>query len=97
MSLRHDLMVLTTADLADISNRGTVKRATKELDKGTITCELEDIQGSLTLRWSDGPTCHLPAGRTIADSECDCPAAGMCFAPAFDEPPGLGFSLRSSR
>lgn len=78
MSLRQDLLVLTAADLADISNRGTVKRATKELDQQKVTYDLVDVEGTLTVTWSDGPVSVLPAGRTVADGDCDCPATGMC-------------------
>ncbi len=78
MTTRHDLLVLTDADLADISNRGTVKRATKELDRGTIDYEMLDDDGTLTVRWSDGPTCILPADATVAEARCDCPAMTMC-------------------
>lgn len=76
--IRTDLMVLTAADLADISNRGTVKRATKELESGTLSWELTEVDGTVTVKWSDGPTSVLPAGRVVAEAECDCAAIGMC-------------------
>ncbi len=76
--IRADLLALTTADLADISNRGTVKRATKELDEGKVTFELTDQDGTIRVTWSDGPTTVLSARHTVSDGVCDCPATGVC-------------------
>lgn len=78
MTLRHDLLVLTDADLADLSNRGTVKRATKELDRSKVEYELSDDEGDITVRWSDGPVCTLPADQTVSEARCDCLATTMC-------------------
>ena len=78
MSVRHDLLALTSADLADISNRGNVKRATKELDEQKVTYELHDDHGTITVTWSDGPVSVLPAGKTVANASCDCHATGIC-------------------
>lgn len=77
--MRQDLLVLTEEDLATISNRGTVKRATKELDKGTITVDIEELEGDgLRFVWSDEVVCEFAENVVVKDADCTCPATGMC-------------------
>lgn len=78
--MRQDLLVLTDDDLATISNRGTVKRSTKELKKGKLSFEVEELdgEGGLRFEWSDDVTCTFPADVVVREAECTCPATGMC-------------------
>ena len=49
-----------------LSNRGLVRRAQQELQSGELTFELlEDDAGTVTVRWSDGTECVLPAQRVV--------------------------------
>lgn len=75
---RNDLLALTDTDLADISNRGSVGRARKELEQGRVSYELSEVDGTVTVHWSDGRTTVLPAGRVLAEAECSCTVVGMC-------------------
>ncbi len=77
--MRQDLLVLTAEDLATISNRGTVKRATKELSKGNVQVEIEELEGNgLRFTWSDDVICTFAQDVVVKDAECTCPATGMC-------------------
>lgn len=77
---RADLLALTPDDLAAISNRGTVKRVTRELDGDKVEAtSLEvDEDGTLVATWSDGVTCTLHGDRGLQDADCTCPATNMC-------------------
>lgn len=76
---RADLLHLTPDDLAALTNRGTVKRARRELDDNEVTAELDEAaNGTVVAEWSDGVTCTLPGGRTLADARCTCPATELC-------------------
>lgn len=75
---RADLLALTEDDLAALTNRGTVKRALRELDEGAVAAEIvESPAGDVTVTWSDGIICELPAGATLHDSRCSSGAAGI--------------------
>lgn len=74
---RADLLALTPDDLASLTNRGTVKRAQKEIEAGEPTVEIEDDGGDLIFRWSDGNTCRFPAGRPVHDASCSSGLAGI--------------------
>jgi len=75
---RPDLLALEAEDLVVLSNRGIVKRAQAELDGGSLTFEVAEDAGSVTVRWSDDVECRLPAGKTLADGQCSCPATTLC-------------------
>lgn len=76
---RADLLALTAEDLVILSNRGLVRRAQQELQSGELTFELlEDDTGTLTVRWSDGAGCVLPAQRVVGDGRCNCDAVTIC-------------------
>jgi hypothetical protein len=76
---RADLLSLTPDDLAALTNRGTVKRAQRELDEAEVTGELDEAaDGTVTAKWSDGATCTLPGGKTVSDARCTCPATELC-------------------
>lgn len=77
--MRSDLLALSEDDLAALSNRGTLKRAVRELDEAALTAEIEENEaGDVTVRWSDDATCTFPAGKVLADAQCTCPALGTC-------------------
>jgi hypothetical protein len=76
---RADLLALSPDDLAVLTNRGTVKRALRELEAGEVQGELDEAaDGTVTARWSDGLECRLPAGEVVAEGRCTCAAAGLC-------------------
>lgn len=75
---RTDLLALSDDDLAALTNRGTVKRARKELDSGEPACQIaEDAAGGVTFTWSDGIVCRFLAGKTIHDAVCSSGLAGI--------------------
>jgi hypothetical protein len=76
---RADLLALSADDLATLTNRGTLKRAWREVEGGEVTCTFDETPaGDLTARWSDGVECRVPAGAVLADGRCSCAAAGLC-------------------
>jgi hypothetical protein len=76
---RADLLALSPDDLAVLTNRGTVKRAQRELESGEVQGELDEAaDGTVSARWSDGVECRLPAGEVVAEGRCTCAAAGLC-------------------
>ena len=77
--MRADLLALTADDLAALTNRGTVKRAQRELDEAEITGTVhESPAGDISVVWSDGPRCKLPAGATLVRGTCSCAAVALC-------------------
>lgn len=78
MTKRDDLLSLSEDDLVTLSNRGTVKRANKEMDKGDLTYDITLTEaGDLIVKWSDGVACNFPAGEALADCECSDSAVGI--------------------
>src|SRR5919202_1453121 len=76
---RADLLALSLEDLTALTNRGTVKRALRELEAQEVTGEPEEAgDGTVTVRWSDGVECRIPGGAVLAQGRCSCPAAGVC-------------------
>ncbi len=75
---RADLLALDADTLALLANRGIVKRAQAEVDSGEFTCSIEDIDGAVTVTWSDDVECVIPAGKSPADGRCTCPATSLC-------------------
>lgn len=74
---RTDLLALTADDLAAITNRGTVKRAEKELAAREVTCELSAESDALVFRWSDGTVCCFPDDKTIHEATCSSGSPGI--------------------
>lgn len=75
---RDDLLSLGEEDLVTLSNRGTVKRALKELEKGDLDYAITISEnGDLSVKWSDGVTCEFPAGAALADCQCSDAAIGV--------------------
>src|SRR5947208_15009714 len=76
---RPDLLALSPDDLAVLTNRGTVKRAQRELESGEVRGELsESPDGEVSARWSDGVECRLPAGKVVGEGRCTCAATELC-------------------
>lgn len=76
---RTDLLALSLDDLATLTNRGTVKRAQREIEANEFTGTLaESDTGDVTATWSDGVECRLPAGGVVRDAQCSCAAVGLC-------------------
>ncbi|MEU7955092.1 hypothetical protein AB0B62_28275 [Micromonospora chalcea] len=75
---RDDLIALTPDVLAALSNRGLVKRATREVDAGERPLLTEDTDGAVRAAYPDGVTVTLPVGGGLAAGICSCPAPGVC-------------------
>ncbi|MFE1408055.1 hypothetical protein ACFW5D_31460 [Streptomyces sp. NPDC058770] len=75
---RPDLLALTPDTLAQLANRGLVKRATKELDTGTAPALTTDPDTTLRARFPDGTTAALPPGTGLENGTCSCAAPGVC-------------------
>ncbi|MEU0079443.1 hypothetical protein ABZY58_16195 [Micromonospora tulbaghiae] len=76
---RDDLIALTPDVLAALSNRGLVKRATREVDAGERPTLSEDTDGAVRAAYPDGVTVTLPpGGGGLAAGCCSCPAPGVC-------------------
>ncbi|HND52176.1 MAG TPA: hypothetical protein PLV92_07260, partial [Pirellulaceae bacterium] len=65
-------------DLATLTNRGTVKRAQKEVEAGEPRATIEEEPGGrVVVRWSDGIVCEFRAGGTIRDANCSSNSPGI--------------------
>ncbi|MDG9672036.1 hypothetical protein ONV78_30160 [Hahella sp. CR1] len=81
---RDDLLSMTLQDLEGYSNRGTVKRAQKDLEK--LSAELdadqtllsEDDAGNLAAQWPDGVITQLGAKEAFPHGRCTCPSTTTC-------------------
>lgn len=75
---RTDLLALTEDDLVALTNRGTVKRAQRELEENAAACEIEESPaGDLKFTWSDGAECEIPAGASLKEARCSSGSAGI--------------------
>lgn len=76
---RADLLALSPDDLTALTNRGTVKRAQREIEGNEVAGELAEADdGTVTAKWSDGANCVLPGGAVVAAGRCSCPATELC-------------------
>ncbi|HEY3321626.1 MAG TPA: hypothetical protein VGP72_14245 [Planctomycetota bacterium] len=76
---RQDLLHISVEDLVTFTNRGTVNRASREIDAGEPACELSEAgDGTIDAKWSDGVTCVLPGAKTAREGRCTCPSVTMC-------------------
>jgi hypothetical protein len=76
---RPDLLALNPDDLAVLTNRGTVKRAQREVDSGEVSAVWEEAEdGRIQATWADDVVCLLPGGKTIREARCTCPATELC-------------------
>lgn len=78
MTARADLLALDTGTLAELANRGLVKRAAKELDAGAGAVVSADGDGALQGRFPDGTLACLPPGAGLGQGSCTCGAPGIC-------------------
>lgn len=77
--MRKDLLTISEADLEVFTNRGTVRRALRDLDEALFTGTLNETDdGFVEVLWSDGTVCRFAPGVLIKDGRCTCPAASMC-------------------
>ncbi|EMI16335.1 SWIM zinc finger family protein [Rhodopirellula maiorica SM1] len=85
---RVDLLSLSTDDLASLTNRGTVKRAQRELDEGQYSYEINEPDDDddnnddaavhdLIVTWSDGTVCQFVSGQTIHEAKCSSGSIGI--------------------
>jgi len=74
---RADLLALDADELAAMTNRGTVKRAIRELEAGDHEYSIEETDASLVVTWSDGITCPFPADAAIQDAICTSGVLGI--------------------
>lgn len=78
--MRPDILALGVDALVDLTNRGTVRRALRDLDESLVECTVA-VQGDdadVVVEASDGTRCDLTAGRAFPDWSCTCLAAGSC-------------------
>lgn len=75
--LRPDLDPLDPEALAALTNRGLVKRATKELDAGALLESVQRADGTLEGAFADGARAEIPPAGLGAAS-CTCGATGAC-------------------
>lgn len=76
--MRNDLLALTQDDLAGLSNRGTVKRALRELEAGSPSCQIDETaDGEILFAWSDGVTCRFRADDTVHSAVCSSGVIGV--------------------
>lgn len=75
---RDDLLSLSLDDLASMTNRGTVKRAEKELAGGELKFEIQEgIDGHLLVIWSDGIKCEFQATGSVHEAMCSSGSVGI--------------------
>jgi hypothetical protein len=79
MMPRADLLALTPEDLTALTNRGTVKRAQREIEEAELSVEIQELEdATIFAKWSDGVQCLLPGKAVVANSRCSCPATELC-------------------
>src|SRR4051812_32256886 len=74
--MRADLRALTSATLAELTNRGLVKRAGREVDREPPALS-ESPDGTVEATHPDGTVTSLPTGGLQA-ATCSCAAPGVC-------------------
>ena len=74
--MRADLRALTPATLAELTNRGLVKRATREIERSAPAIT-EDGEATVHATYDDGVTTALPVGG-LDRGRCTCGAPGVC-------------------
>ena len=74
---RTDLLALDEDELAALTNRGTVKRAVRELDSGKPSYNVKDTDEAMLVNWSDGIVCTFPRDASIKDAICSSGALGI--------------------
>ncbi|MEV0132689.1 hypothetical protein AB0H83_30035 [Dactylosporangium sp. NPDC050688] len=74
--MRADLLALTPDALAALTNRGLVKRATREVEAAPPAVTA-DAEGTVRGVYQDGPETALPPGG-LDRGTCTCGATGVC-------------------
>ncbi|MGW0432208.1 hypothetical protein ACWDV4_06640 [Micromonospora sp. NPDC003197] len=75
---RADLLALTPDSLAALTNRGLVKRATREVEDATGPALEVGADGTVSGAYPDGVRVVLPAGAGLESATCTCAATGGC-------------------
>lgn len=76
---RPDLLAMTHDDVVALSNRGTLKRVLKELEKPDLQCEISVEPEAIIITWSDGVTCTIGADDSLPNARCTCSStADIC-------------------
>lgn len=75
--MREDLLSLSDDDLVLLSNKGTLKRAQRDLEEVTLV-ELSEDAHKLWAIWSDEVTCTLDHDQPLAQATCTCPSPQLC-------------------
>lgn len=75
MKLAEALAVFDEAALAALSNKGTVRRAARDLEEGLVT--LSVAEGDVATVIADGETVRIDV-RGPSAAKCSCPAKGIC-------------------
>ncbi|MBX9567350.1 MAG: hypothetical protein K2X77_00580 [Candidatus Obscuribacterales bacterium] len=76
---REDLLVLTDEDLALLSNKGTVKRARREIEEKSVDGTITDSDdGTVKIEWTDGVVCTLSNNERLSERQCTCSAVEVC-------------------
>ncbi len=76
---RVDLLSLSLHDLELLTNRGTVKRASRELTEREVTFEIDETENlDVNCKWSDEQTCRFSGTGTVKDAVCTCSAVTIC-------------------
>ncbi|WP_320064374.1 hypothetical protein [Micromonospora sp. RTGN7] len=75
---RADLLALTPDALAALTNRGLVKRATREVDDGAGPTPVVGADGMVSGEYADGVRVALPAGAGLEAATCTCAATATC-------------------
>lgn len=76
--MTQEWLVYTEEDLVALTNRGTVKRATREFEEEGLTATFVHTEQTLEVHWSDQVSCVFVAQRPLSEVYCSCPAAHLC-------------------
>lgn len=75
--MRTDLLSLSEEDLVLLSNKGTLKRAQRDLEEVTLL-ELSQDERKLWAIWSDEITVELDHDQPLGQARCTCPSPQLC-------------------
>ncbi len=70
--MREDLLAIREEDVIALTNRGTLKRVQRELEKGGVEVEFVEADGELRAQWSDGILCVFGPGESLTSARCSC-------------------------
>ncbi|KNE80496.1 hypothetical protein ADZ36_21685 [Streptomyces fradiae] len=75
---RADLLALTADTLAALTNRGLVKRASKDIDAGRAPVLTVGEDGRVRADYAGAAVAELPPGAGLDNGSCGCGATGVC-------------------